>query len=590
MNTKKLITHISNFFRTNALDHIGYGEFILQLLAWNKLDNDGQLDQKYSLKEFLVGNKRIEEVFLYLSEHNSLGVNKLAFTFNLNLLGAEILLKKILSVILEARKIGIDYSEAIESCLELVPKSHSISLPKELVELILKLAKVDSKNSVYCPFETDYKLSQKASEFTTAVYAETPLESALPFLINILLDRSISVKFSDPITNPSWLREEKLKQFDVSIANVISSHRHEQKEIFDVYSRFPEKCFYSEVLNIRHMLSQTASRVIVCTLNGVLFRTSSGEKRFKSDLLENSLIESIIALPSSLLSNTSLPCSVVVLNKENRSDSLLFVDASSEYFFEKESRTKNRLTKLQEIVDSVNKKTNGKFSYLASHSECENKEYNLLPERYVFSNQQVKLRNLLHSDKSIALEEIVDFLRLQSLKDEIVDKGQECHEIAVSDISDAPYVDIPKKKFFLSGKTLNKLSHLRLQPYDILLTVKGSIGKVGLVGEINESQNWFANQSFQVLRLKNNKYIKNPIVLYRYLSSALGQTIIQNLGTGGTTSLLQASDVKSLPVMLLPKQKQDELLNDHKEIVSLYEQIQELKEKSSKIADKWWSV
>lgn len=595
MDTGKLVRYMSDVLEQNGINNCK--EILLQLLAWDKLEREGKVKEEFSLQkaQTLFGQEAfhfIIKAFHFLSQEELLGGNSYAFDsekWSWSLF-TQTNFAKIIDSILSTRKVVLDYQQAIKASLEIEGKG-SFLIPNEILELMVQLAKVDSSSSVYCPFEANYGLAEKINLITPSVYTEGVITSPLPFLINILLDRSIQVRFSDPISNPGWKDASGLKVFDISVAIPPIGIRYtEERYKFDFYNRFPEKILYGDVLHIRHMLAQTSSRVIVAVSNGVLFRTSAGERQFKNDLLRNGLLEAVIALPSSLLPISGLSISILILNKQKRFDKIVFVDASSEHFFEKKSRTETVLKHVPEILDLIKVRENSQFSYLATLSECESNDYNLIAERYVFSGKEAQLQTLLNDNKSIELEELVDFLRVQSLKDELVDEDIKCYEIAVNDISDEPYIYKPKKSFFLSKKLFNKLENQRLQPYDILLAIKGSIGKVGLVGKAAKSENWFANQSFQVLRLENNKYIKDPIVLYRYLCSPAGQAVIKSRATGAAVPMLQNSDIKSLPIIILPEKKQKEVIADHEKIVSIYQNIRQLQEEANDISNKWWVI
>lgn len=396
MDTGKLVRYMSDVLEQNGINNCK--EILLQLLAWDKLEREGKVKEEFSLQkaQTLFGQEAfhfIIKAFHFLSQEELLGGNSYAFDsekWSWSLF-TQTNFAKIIDSILSTRKVVLDYQQAIKASLEIEGKG-SFLIPNEILELMVQLAKVDSSSSVYCPFEANYGLAEKINLITPSVYTEGVITSPLPFLINILLDRSIQVRFSDPISNPGWKDASGLKVFDISVAIPPIGIRYtEERYKFDFYNRFPEKILYGDVLHIRHMLAQTSSRVIVAVSNGVLFRTSAGERQFKNDLLRNGLLEAVIALPSSLLPISGLSISILILNKQKRFDKIVFVDASSEHFFEKKSRTETVLKHVPEILDLIKVRENSQFSYLATLSECESNDYNLIAERYVFSGKEAQL-------------------------------------------------------------------------------------------------------------------------------------------------------------------------------------------------------
>lgn len=597
----RVVWHLAGAIRDAGFFNKGVGFFLLQLLAWDKLDREGKLPpqfsltqaaQKFEVKEYING------AFNYLSNEEDFGENTAAFKAEENIFQSlsESDFRSLIHVVLAARGQELDYHEAIEFSL----RSYGLNdpyniIPDEVADLIVRLAEVGLNDSVYCPFEGAYRLAEWSNRITREVYIETKVVSPLPFLMNILLDGSIKVCFSDPITHPGWTENSKLRLFDVSVANPPFSVRYKQETLFDLYERFPEKTFYGEVLHIRHVLAQTSRRAVVIVPNSILFRTSAGERQFKVDLLQSGILEAVIGLPSSLITTTNISFSVLVLNKEHRSNSILFIDASSEHFFEdKKGRGsldtgRRTLKNIEEIVQLFERREGSAFSQMVTHAQCASNDYNLVPARYVATDEKLKLEQLLHNNTVVSLDDIAEIMRPQYLKENAVIDGQEGLEVSVSDIGNNGYVQIPQKNVSLSEKALAKVKNQILQPDDILLASKGSVGKVGIVPHGIEGI-WLANQSFQVLRLRPNKYINDPVVLFRYLASPAAQAWIHERTGGSGVRMIQTRDVKALPVVVPTAKEQAAIVNEHGKIVVLYEEIARLQAEADDLAKRRWNI
>src|SRR5699024_5552284 len=78
-------------------------------------------------------------------------------------------------------------------------------------------------------------------------------------------------------------------------------------------------------------LNETGKAGVVMD-NGVLFRSRS-EKKIRKPILENDLVEAVIALPENLFYNTSSPGCILILNKdkpEDREGTVQFIYAEDE--------------------------------------------------------------------------------------------------------------------------------------------------------------------------------------------------------------------------------------------------------------------
>lgn len=83
---------------------------------------------------------------------------------------------------------------------------------------------------------------------------------------------------------------------------------------------------------MQHMLYHLAPRGVMATVlaNGSLSSNTSGEGDIRKNLVENDLVECVVALPKQLFYNTGIPACIWFLRREksNHSKEVLFIDAS----------------------------------------------------------------------------------------------------------------------------------------------------------------------------------------------------------------------------------------------------------------------
>lgn len=99
----------------------------------------------------------------------------------------------------------------------------------------------------------------------------------------------------------------------------------------------------------------------------------------------------------------------------------------------------------------------------------------------------------------------------------------------------------------------NRLDTYKLEPYDVLLSTKGTIGKVAIIGKIDKPM--IASQAIQVIRLKEDKEEK-AIILYMFLKSNIGQTILSSITSGTVMPQISTVEVKSLGIPKLTEENE----------------------------------
>jgi type I restriction enzyme M protein len=599
---KRPIWSILEHLRSSGTDLAITSLLVLQLFAWDTLNRTLKKKEIPEPTSTKIGLE-IMDGLSALSNCDQLGENRAAFEINNRTFQAltEQDLKFIVDEIKGASPQELNYQEIIQACASSArgPEEDYNATPNEVADLCIKLAEICSTDTVYCPFGRSLKLAEMSNKYASEISFEGRVIAPMPYLINILEDGAIRVKHGDPIRDPGWMEDGgKSKQFDVALANIPFGVRYRQREIPDSnsYRRFPEPKLFGEVVNIHHVLEQTKRTAVVIAPNGFLSRTAAGERQYKEELLKLGRLQAVIGLPPLLLTTTNIGFSILVLSKEGKSGKVLFIDASSENFFdEKKGRaffdgSRRRLKNIDEIFQLFKRGADSEFSRLATLDECRANDYNLLPERYVPTKEQAGVEDILKKNKTVTLEEISEILRPQSLKDEIQEGGIKYYEVAVNDINEDGYIRKPKKTLQLREKRFDKTRSPILKPNDIILAVKGSVGKVGFVPSDLKNDTWIANQSFQVIRIKPNEHLNDPIVLFRYLCSQAGQKLLQSRVSGTTVPQLQTRDVRGLPIPVPSLEEQKIISKDHYAIVEIYQQIASLRKQAEAITAKHWPV
>lgn len=602
--TERTVWNILDLLRQTT---IGIDESIVvvigQLLAWAKLSSDGKIPTELkfgNLNSPEYGRRWVLEVFEKLSTSASVGEQNQAFQSDprsIERFGEIALFQatKIISSAVATDALDFSYAFRLLKNLPDRPWYGDFDIPEELAELAVNLIDVTKGQSVYCMFGSSFGIAEVANERTEKVFVEMKRISPMASISNILNDGTITVAFSDPIQKPSFTDGHRLRTFDVGFCFGPWGVKYRQEQVHDLYGRFPERTLYGEILHLRHLLSQTSNSAIAIVPDAILFRTSGGELDFKKDIVRRGWLKSVVKLPQGLFQNTSLACSILVFGKNdpsNRKD-ILFVNCSSDDFWVMEKarfsgKKKRTLTNLPEIISSARKRCDSSIARLCSIDECAENDFNLLPERYVMTAELKQVEQLLDDSETLELSDVATLIRAQGIRASEKDEEiREYLEAGAVDIQDSCEVAEPEKVVRASGKSISQAEQQRLKPGDLIIAIKGSVGKVGLVPE-TAGDNWIAGQSYLIARPNRNKI--RPEVLLMYLQSELGQSLLESRTTGSTIKMIPTKDIRSLPVIMPDANEQASIAESFEKIIENSNRIKKLQSTIKSLKKTYWQT
>lgn len=167
--------------------------------------------------------------------------------------------------------------------------------------------------------------------------------------INMYLhgERAAQLAWGDTLKDPRLVVDGQLQKFDVVVSNPPFNVKDWGQEAaaadpFGRYKRGVPPRASADYAFISHMvetLKPDRGRMAVVISHGVLFR-SGAELQIRRQLLEEGLVDAVIALPAKLLPNTPLPIALMVLRKDKRDEHVLFIDASRQF---EHGKTQNQL-------------------------------------------------------------------------------------------------------------------------------------------------------------------------------------------------------------------------------------------------------
>lgn len=164
------------------------------------------------------------------------------------------------------------------------------------------------------------------------------------------------LEWGDTLREPKLLSTNgRLRQFDVVVSNppfALKNWGYEENER-DQYKRFwrglPPRTSgdYAFISHMVETIRPGTGRMAIIVPLGVLFR-SGAEQKIREKLLEENLIDAVIALPIKMFAHTGIATAILILRHGKTNNSVLFIDASRSF---QHGKTQNVLR--QEDLDRI---------------------------------------------------------------------------------------------------------------------------------------------------------------------------------------------------------------------------------------------
>ena len=198
------------------------------------------------------------------------------------------------------------------------------------------------------------------------------------------------IMHGDTLSEPLFLKDDKLQKFDIILANPPYSVSKWNRESFsrdpygrNIYGTPPQgRADFAFIQHIVCSLSKKGRSAILLP-HGVLFR--DGEHKFRQGLINDDKIEGIIGLGPNLFYNASMESCIIILNanKKNRKNKVIFINALDqiECFGNKNYLSLQHIQYISKIFNDF--KSISRRSYVASLNEIEQNRFLLNIPTYI---------------------------------------------------------------------------------------------------------------------------------------------------------------------------------------------------------------
>ncbi|BDY07061.1 N-6 DNA methylase [Ferrimonas sp. YFM] len=485
---------------------------------------------------------------------------------------------------------GIDHTELgwllHDFHMEASGKAGSTLLQRGLAELAVEWTSQGGEcGTAFCPYSGSFSFAYAyAAKGIQSVYTTDVLvESAWAKMMSVFCEQRIEVRQASPIHD--HLDALKIKEryaqgasFPFWGMKLDSSDLPASSEIVA-----PHQPASSEALLTQALTYGVEGRSAVVVPPGFLSRTVTGDRSFKEELVRTGKLAAIVQFAGFTLNIASVPPVMLLVDKDGLHTPLM-VDASADRFYTKD-RYKNHFFGKEALLQAIETEEQSIAKHITI-AEAEANEWNLDVPRYVLSDEAQQLQDKLELLPTCALSDVVEFLRCQAIKAE--DEGKVYLEANQTDIDGIGFFKRPKKQISISDtKVMTRVKRQRMIPGDVLVTVKGNVGRVGLVPDSAE-ENWIAGQSFIILRLKPDGPIQDSTYLYRYLNSPMAQQALVSKAVGTGIKTIKMNDLEELPVVIPTLAQVDKASEKQQQMVSLQEQIAQLQQQIDALRHDDW--
>lgn len=458
-----------------------------------------------------------------------------------------------------------------------------LDFPREFLALIRELGR--TSESIYLPFDaialSVFELTSRKQEVTLRPQSEPAykvLERALfvagrrgtlededPYSTVGIPDASLTV-----IIPPLGVRAKRISRMQETVVFWMGKRL-----------RLPEE------FEIAAKAVEAGQQVLAFVPSGLLFR-GGRSKTLREWLVDIKGLDYVIEFPPRCLRNTPIGSALVSISPDRaqNQDSVRLVSADSSKFISKFLNT-NELSKGRELARMTLAPSAGKHDEVAdvARAEIRENDYVLNPVRY----QTQVLDRLLEDSRRVRLGNLCRIIFPVPTKDSRDESITSRFEVLMSDFGLDGTVAQGSKERLLDAASASKVRKHELKPGDILLGVKGTIGRVAIVTE-EADENLLAGQSMVILRLEDNDRIPDPIYLLRYLSHPAVGKYLNAMAGGSAIRFVRAKDVANLPVPIPSLERQAKVCELHAQIVGEITEAHECMEAARRLNERAFSA
>ena len=321
---------------------------------------------------------------------------------------------------------------------------------------------------------------------------------------------------------------------------------------------------YEPVAMADALVHAPQARTVFSFTAGALFRMVGIEATAREEMIDSGRISAVCGVPPGMIYDTTgITTCVVVLEPEgNRYEAIRFIDLADDRFATRSARGRFELRKGAPWGEAITGDIGGEAGWARDVplGEVRAQGSILAVERYLRTDASKALEAFFDDHDTSPLEDVVELVRPRAVQKS--DDGEHViREASPGDVAETGYLARPPRETRLARGAMRHARNQRLQSGDVILSIKGTIGRVGIVPDEapgpEEDGFWTAGQSLVILRPRGKIA---PEVLYEYLTDARVQDHIASLAGGAVIQSITAKDLAALRIPVPAKAEQDRVV------------------------------
>jgi type I restriction-modification system DNA methylase subunit len=364
-------------------------------------------------------------------------------------------------------------------------------------------------------------------------------------------------------------------------------------------SEGPAKGMPFEAYHIERLFERARKTFTAIVPDGFLFRDTKGESEIRHRLIKQRQV-TVMSLPAGMFAHAGGVATSILHLENERSDTALMIDGRSRQKGGPRKAHETIIVKHLEDFRGLRPKDEERMDQVYVDELAANR-WSLLPDRYVTSSDLARIDEALGERETVELQEVASIERNKAalpIRDAFEDPPLIALEIAPMDVADG-LVAIPTKQQAYETDQKVRVEGITAQADDILVSIKGNIGRVGMVGDGAVLANvmkepWVISQSLAIVRWQPNDLLPSPAILNAILTAPWVREKLESMSGGTTVKSLPITALRSLRIPVPTREECAAAEEQLKEIEELREiianQQSNLAEKKETIWSQLWQV
>lgn len=148
----------------------------------------------------------------------------------------------------------------------------------------------------------------------------------------------------------------------------------------------------------------------------------------------------------------------------------------------------------------------------------------------------------------VPLSQTAVLLRAPLFKDESSAGGKTFKILSVVDIKEYGHTARPGKSIRINA-FLQKAEKYRLKPFDVVISIVGTIGRICIVSE-NAPDNWLPTSNMLIIRFKEDR-VDNALAFAMFMHSPHGERILKSLTHGTKIAMISKKEFSKIGIPAL---------------------------------------